>query len=139
MRGKRGADEALRLVFEPVYRPVHYLLPALVYLTGAVVLLQLFLAGWSLSALAGTGVLVLFLPLLAGVGHIRQIVFGECLVVVRGVLRDRYYNYSDFSVLAGDGSRFPCAAHWRNREAFICSIAEMRAQGVFGESGSDEG
>lgn len=120
--------------FEPHYPARHYAVALLATAPG--------IAGVAACAGLGLGrpwvitsiVLLVGLPVVLRLSHVRHVIFDEKLVVIRMLLGDRYCNYQE--ILQVNREYLWTArgrvriAEWLNREAFLGLLRGLRDQGT---------
>ena len=129
----RSAAESGDVVFEPQYGAGHYAVLSCVWLAVVVTFLTCMATGVELRVAVLASVAVSSLPLILRIRHTKRIVFGDQMVVVRYLLSDKYLTYSDIMsvdrreirTLKGD---IRCG-NWRNMEAFLDMMAELKDLG----------
>lgn len=123
-------DDPVQYTFEPLYEIVHFAKIAGSYMPGAAMVVAAHFMGYGNGSIIVIVAIALFSPVFFRIRHIRSIVFGSSMVVIRSVLQDRYVKYTDFDAMLVHHD--PLLAGWKNRTAFDQSIEEMRDRGVLG-------
>ena len=122
------------LHFDPVYPARHYLVLFVGVVPGLIGLAVCATLGLGRQAVIVSIVLTLGLPMVLRASHVKRVVFGENLIVVRQLFRDRYFNYTEFTrvephrVFTKRG--ILRIGGWVNRESFLDVLRAMRDRGV---------
>lgn len=120
--------------FEPAYGGGHYVAVLGSLVPGAAALVYSLVRGADARGFTVSVLLLVVLPLVAQARHVRRVVFGENLIVVRYPLRDRYYNYHEIlrvsrGVVHTTRGTIPIGS-WKNGDAFVHTLVELRDRGV---------
>lgn len=127
--------------FDPVYPFGHYVLILVSVLPGVLGLALCVALALSRQAVMVSVVLTLGFPLILRARHVKRVVFGENLIVVRQLFRDRYYNYTEFThvgpnrVLTTRGEIR--IGDWVNRRAFLDALRAMHQRGLLDKTEFD--
>jgi hypothetical protein len=122
------------LHFDPVYPARHYVVLFVGLLPGLVGLAACLTLGLGRQAVLVSIVLTFALPMILRASHVKRVVFGEHLIVIRQLFRDRYLNYTELKrvethrivTVRGDLA----IGVWLNRESFLDVLRAMRDRGL---------
>jgi hypothetical protein len=120
--------------FEPAYGGAHYVAVLGSLVPGAAALVHSLARGADARGFTISVLLLVVLPLAAQARHVRRVVFGSNLIVVRYLLRDRFYNYHEILRVSRGAvhtvrGTIPIGS-WKNRDAFVQTLVELRDRGV---------
>lgn len=119
--------------FDPEYPASHYVMLLIATLPGLLGIVASVALGLGREITIVSLVIAVLLPLLLRTGHIRRVVFGSDLVVVRSLLHDRYFNYQELQRVESDRVLTPRKpihfGNWVNRRSFLDMLWALRDQG----------
>ncbi len=119
--------------FDPVYPASHYVMLLVAALPGLVGIVASAALGLGREVTIVSLVGAVLLPVCLRIGHVRRVVFGADLVVVRSLLRDRYFNYQQLQRVEPNRVLTPRGpvqfGNWVNRRGFLDILWALRDQG----------
>jgi len=120
--------------FEPQYPASHYVLALLAAMPGLAAVAACTALGLGRQWVIVSVVLLVGLPVVLRLSHVRAVTFGQNLVVVRRLLGDWYCNYQEIHQVNREylwtARGRVRIGKWLNREAFLDLLRGLRDQGT---------